>query len=244
MLSSQPTRYTVAVATPRDTHSLAPEVASARPVAPRSLSLPESERVFRASEAWNEPTRREWLTSRLAAQRAAAALIALSRGPRDSIEIVRGGDEGRGGTQLVARRVAGHSASKVITIPLGLSISVSHADGRAIAAATSRPARIGVDLERADTVSPRHADYFLSRHERERSGSLTLTELWALKESAWKALGCDDTTPFGEVELIFDTSGGVRALRLRAMVIPVVAELRHPWPGWIGAIVTLEGVME
>ena len=244
MLSSQPTRYAVAVATPRDTHSLAPQVASARPVAPRSLSLAESERPFRASEVWSEPSRREWLTSRLAAQRAAAAFVARSRDRVGPIEIVRGGREGRGGTQLVAQQVAGHSASKVITIPLGLSISVSHTDGRALAAATSRPARVGVDLERADRVSPCHADYFLSRHERERSGSLTLTELWALKESAWKALGCDDTTPFGELELIFDARGGVCAVRLRAMVVPVVAELRHPWPGWVGAVVALDGVTE
>src|SRR5687768_12970612 len=109
MLSSQPTRYTVAVATPRDTHSLAPEVASARPVAPRSLSLPESERVFQAAEVWSEPRRREWLASRLAAQRAAAALLARSPHRSGAIEIVHGGQEGRGATRVIARRVAGRS---------------------------------------------------------------------------------------------------------------------------------------
>ena len=76
MLSPQPTRYAVAVATPRDTHSLAPEVALARPVAPRSLSLPESERVFQAAEVWSEPRRREWLASRLARQFIAALAMA------------------------------------------------------------------------------------------------------------------------------------------------------------------------
>ena len=244
MLSPQPTRYAVAVATPRDTHSLAPEVALARTVAPRSLSLPESERVFRAAEVWSEPRRSEWLASRLAAQRAAAALLARSPHRSGAIEIVHGGQEGRGATRVIARRVAGHTATRTITIALGLSISVSHADGRALAAATSRPARIGVDLERADRVATTHADYFLSTHERERSGSLTLTELWALKEAAWKALGCDDATPFGELGLIFDAGAGVRAVRLGTMVIPVVAELRRPWPGWVGAVVALDGVME
>ncbi len=244
MLSPPPTRYTVALATPRDTHSLAPMVASARTVAPRSLSLPESERVFRASEIWNEGMRHEWLTSRLAAQRASAAFMVRSRRRVGAIEIVRGEEGGRSGTGLIARQVAGYMASGVITVPLSLSISVSHTDGRAMAAAASRPTRIGVDLERADRVSPGHADYFLSRHERERCGSLTLTELWALKESAWKALGCDDTTPFGELELIFDMGAGVRAVRLGRMVVPAVGEIRHPWPGWVGAIVALDGVME
>ena len=244
MLFPQPTRYAVAVATPRDTHSLAPEIASARPVAPRSLSLPESERVFREAEVWSEPSRREWLASRLAAQRAAAAFIARSPRRGGAIEIVHGGHEGRGGTQVIARQVAGHTATHTITLPLDLSISVSHADGRALAAATSRPARIGVDLERAGRVAPAHADYFLSRHERERGGALALTELWALKEAAWKALGCDDATPFGELELVFDAGGGVRAVRLGAMLVPVVTELRHPWHGWVGAIVALTGLME
>lgn len=244
MLSPQLVRYAVAVATPRDTHSLAPEVASARPVAPRSLSLPESERSFRASEVWNEPLRREWLASRLAAQRAAAALMARSTRRVGAIEIVPAGEDTRSGARVIARRVAGHTATRTISIPLGLSISVSHADGRAMAAATARPARIGVDLERADRVAPDHADYFLSRHERARTGALTPTELWALKESAWKALGCDDATPFGTLELIFDAGAGIRAVRLGSMVIPVVAEVRHPWPGWVGAIVAFTGVME
>jgi phosphopantetheinyl transferase (holo-ACP synthase) len=101
-----------------------------------------------------------------------------------------------------------------------------------------------VDLERAGRISAEHASYFLTARERGSGGGMSLTELWALKESAWKALGCSDATTFAELELIFDAGGGVRGVRLGGMVLPAVAELRRPWPGWVGAVVAFNGVLE
>ena len=244
MLADQSIRYAVAVATPRDTHSLAPALTPARALAPRSLCLPESDRSIRTNDVWSEPSRDDWLASRIAAQRAATSLMARSSPRVGEIEIVRAGEDGRSGTPVVARRVAGRTASRLLSIPLSLSISLSHVDGRAIAAATAHPARIGVDLERADRIAPTHAEYFLSRRERALGGALTLTQLWALKEAAWKALGCDDGTAFAELELIFDAGSGLRAIRLGRMVLPALAELRRPWPRWVAAIVALNGVLE
>ena len=244
MLADQRIRYAVAVATPRDTHSLAPAVARSQSLAPGSLCLPESDQSIRATGVWSEPARHDWLASRLAAKRAATSLLKRSATQTGEIEIVRGSRDGRSGTQVTARQVAALTATRRFTIPLSLSISLAHADGHAIAAATAHPARIGVDLEREDRISEEHAAYFLSPRERGQRGAVTLTELWALKESAWKALGCDDTTAFAELELIFDGGGCVRAVRLGAMVLPALAELRRPWPGWVGAIVAFNGVLE
>jgi phosphopantetheinyl transferase (holo-ACP synthase) len=244
MLAEQRIRYAVAVATPRDTHSLAPSIARSQSLAPRSLCLPESDQEVRASGVWSEPARHDWLASRLAAKRAATALLRRSAGRTGEIEIVRGDRDGRSGTQVTARQVGARTATRQFTIPLSLSISLAHADGHAIAAAAAHPARIGVDLEREGRISTEHADYFLSPLERAQRGALTLTELWALKEAAWKALGCGDTTTFAELELVFDAGGCVRALRLGAMVLPASAELLRPWPGWVGAIVAFNGILE
>lgn len=244
MLADQRIRYAVAVATPRDTHSLVPAIARSQSVTPGSLCLPESDRSIRATEVWSEPARHDWLASRLAAKRAATGLLKRSVREIGEIEIVRDSRGGRSGTQVIARQIAARTATRQFVMPLSLSISLSHADGHAIAAAAPHPARIGVDLEREGRISVEHADYFLSPRERGQQGALTLTELWALKESAWKALGCGDTTPFAELELLFDAGGCVRAVRLGAMVLPALAELRRPWPGWVGAIVAFNGVLE
>lgn len=211
-LANPEIRYTVATATPRD------------------------------ARAWSEPTRPDWLASRLAAGRAAAALLAQSGRVAKEIEIVRVGEEGRAGQGVVAQHVATVSPTRVLRVPLSLSISLSHADGHAIAAAAPHPARIGVDLERDGQIAPEHAHYFLSARERREQGTRTLSELWALKESAWKALGCDDATPFSALELVIDGGGCLRAVRLGAMVFPALAEIRHPWPGWVAAILLLQGI--
>jgi phosphopantetheinyl transferase (holo-ACP synthase) len=243
MLASQPIRYAVAVATPRDTHSLAPVVAASRSVTPRSLCLPESDQSIRPDDAWSEPARHDWLASRLAAKRAATALLRRSVDRGDEIDIVREHGDGCSAPRVIARRIAARTATRQFAIPLSLSISLAHTDGHAIAAAAPHPARIGVDLEREGRISPDHGDYFLSLRERRQRHALTLTELWALKESAWKALGCGETTSFGELELVFDDGGCVRAIRLGSMIVPAMAELRRPWAGWVGAVVALTGMV-
>ena len=244
MLAAQQIRYTVAVATPRDTHSLAPAVGTTRSLAPRSLCLPESDRSIRSAEIWSEPARHDWLASRLAAKRAATSLLRRSMRPASEIEILGDARDGGAGTRVVAREVTTCTPTLRFTMPLSLSISLAHADGHAIAAASPHPARIGVDLERVGRISGDHAGYFLTARERSSGGRMSLTELWALKESAWKALGCSDDTPFAELELLIDAGGAVCAVRLGGMVLPAIAEIRRPWPGWVAAIVALNGILE
>jgi phosphopantetheinyl transferase (holo-ACP synthase) len=244
MLTDSPIRYAVAVATPRDTHALVPAVTRSRSIEPGSLFLPESDQSIRSNEVWSEPARHDWLASRLAAKRAATMLLRRSDIPGEDIQIIRDGRSGASGTQVLARRIAARTPTRQLVVALSLSISLAHAEGHAIAAAAPHPARIGVDLEREGRVSPDHGDYFLSPRERRVRRTLTLTELWALKESAWKALGCTDATPFTDLELVFDAGGCMRAVRLGAMVLSAQAELRRPWPGWVGAIVAFTGVLE
>ena len=244
MLADRRIRYAVAVATPRDTESLAPRAAGLSGPTPRVLNVPESTDPIRAPAAWSEPARRDWLASRLAAKRAATGLLKGSTIAERDIDIVRDGGDGRAGTHVVARHVAGRTRTRRLSVPLSLSISLAHANGHAIAAATHHPARVGVDLERDGRIEPGHADYFLAPRERRQQPFLSLTALWALKESAWKALGCGDATPFGELELLFDAGGSVAAVRLGTMVIPASAELRRPWPGWVAAVLVLNGFTE
>ena len=242
-LGSPSIPYSIAVATPRDTHAVAPHSHRA---ARFQVTAYGGERygdtAIQVSRAWSEPLRRDWLASRLAAKRAACALLARSGRRPTGIEIVRSGAEGRAGQGVIAEHIAAVTPTRVLRVPLSLSISLSHADGHAIAAATAHPARIGVDLEREGQISSAHAHYFLSGRERRTQGSRTLTELWALKEAAWKALGCGDSTPFSDLELIADAGGALRAIRLGMTVFPALGELRHPWPGWVAAVVVLQGI--
>ena len=241
MLTEPRIRYAVALATPRDTHSLLPAVTRSERLAPRSLRLPESDQRIRPAGAWSEPERRDWLASRLAARRATAALVRRTGEPPGEIEIVADRAPGAAPGGVVAQRVAARTATHRIVMPLSLSLSIAHSNGHAIAAATSHPDRVGVDLEREGRITSSHAGYFLCARER-KERRLTLTEMWALKESAWKALGCSDGTAFADLELLFGSSGTLSAIRLDAMAIPVSAELRRPWPGWVAAVVALRGI--
>jgi len=221
--------YAVAVATPRDTRELTPAM-------PNADGNPETE--------WSEPRRRDWLASRLAAKRAATRLASQLRPHAREDVLIETALTSHGSTTVRARRVGGRTATRVLSFPLDLSISISHSEGHALAAAAPHPARVGVDLEREGQVDPAHAHYFLSPLEQRQHESRSLTELWALKESAWKALGCDESTPFRDLELIADVAGGMSAARLGNMVLPMTAEVSRPWPGWIAAVVVIKGVGE
>src|SRR5687767_276953 len=96
-------------------------------------------------------------------------------------------------TNEVAARLAESRAAASLSTAGPRSVSLAHHGGRAIAAAALHPTRIGVDLERDGEILFAHARYFLNTREQKELGRLSLTELWALKEAAWKALGLDDT---------------------------------------------------
>jgi phosphopantetheinyl transferase (holo-ACP synthase) len=88
-------------------------------------------------------------------------------------------------------------------------------------------------------VDPAHAGYFLT--PRERVGrTLTLAELWALKEAAWKALALDGAVAFHELELHVDSGGRLCALTLQGRRMAASATLSAPWPGYVLATVVVE----
>jgi 4'-phosphopantetheinyl transferase EntD len=106
---------------------------------------------------------------------------------------------------------------------LPLSLSISHHDGRGLAAVADSPARVGVDLARAGEIEREHHRYFLAPSERavaERGGA---TLVWALKEAAWKALSLNAATPLTALELAIDETRGLRGLRLDGCWIPATA---------------------
>ena len=141
----------------------------------------------------------------------------------------------------VASRLAERRATAGFATDHPVSVSLAHSAGHAIAGAASHPARIGVDLERQGSIDAAHIRYFLVPREQEQLGRLSVTDLWTLKEAAWKALGLDDTIPFTRLELLFDADGAPYAARYGSMIEPIAAQLREPWPGWVAAVVLLAG---
>ena len=198
-------------------------VAVDRPAADRWLS--DSERQACAALPWPE-RRPDWRAGRIAAKRAVARALGLDDPTR--IELV---PVSSGAPQLVLRGGDGSRRSAALTL------SVSHRSGRAAAAATSDPGGLGIDLELADQVQAAHAGYYLSVAEQQLARRYSLTDLWTLKEAAWKALRCDDALPFTALELRGDALGRIRAVRLWGAVRPARATVLRPWPGYVLALV-------
>ena len=118
-----------------------------------------------------------------------------------------------------------------------VALSVAHRDGRGVAIAARGALRLGVDFERARSVSPDHARYFLSPRERETWEGTDLTTLWAIKEAAWKALRCGHETPFRALTVDRGTRAGECVLRVGARRIPARFAVLRPRRGWIVAAV-------
>ena len=175
------------------------------------------------------PRRRDWLRSRLAGKRAVASLldvhdlrrIELRTRPGEAPQVYVRGEDGA------------HDAAPI-------SLSLSHCEGNGAAAAVFRPRGVGVDLERLDVVHPAHERYFLTATERASRAGRASTELWALKEAAWKALCCADGVVFSALELRF-RGGVLRAVALHGREHRAAATLSQPWPGFVLAVVILGG---
>ena len=86
-------------------------------------------------------------------------------------------------------------------------VSIAHRMGRAVAAASFDP--VGVDIELDGAVPPGRLRFFLTAAERTYCSGRSPTELWALKEAAWKALELASDLPLSAIELIFDKGGAV-----------------------------------
>lgn len=177
------------------------------------------------------PRRRaDWRAGRLAAKRALRATGIDS--PFDRLVIT----SGRGRAPAAALRVGERRES-----PLAARLSIAHCDGHGAAgAAPAGDARIGVDLERWHDLPAAHLRCFATARERGMATLLGASALWALKEAAWKALGCDATLPFTALELEFAADGTLRAVGVRGVEHSAHADLSRPWAGFVLGVVLVE----
>ena len=163
---------------------------------------------------------------RRAARRAAAAALGVG------IEVVT--IESPVDRAPFARMTSTHLEGR----PLPVSLSVSHADGVAVAVA-STVGPVGADLEPRLPVPASHVRFFLSEGERSAT-DLSGIVCWTLKEAAWKALGLTRGDPFLSLELQFERRALV-AVSHGGRRFPVFATLTEPLPGYVLATVVISG---
>jgi phosphopantetheinyl transferase len=185
-----------------------------------------SEAEGRTYAALPEHRRADWLAGRIALKRAASAALGVAAG-----ELMVPARPG-GSPRIFGMRADGG------TSVLPANASVAHRDGRAAAVVASGRA-IGIDLERSGSVHPAQVRYFLSERE-QRSARHDPTVLWCLKEAAWKALECDGSVPFGDLELNFGTDGNLLSVVLDDRTLPACALVTSPVPGYVLAVVWVE----
>ena len=198
-------------------------VASDRPAADRLLT--PTERL--ACAAIPDSRRRsDWRAGRIAAKWAASRLSGT--GVPERFELVP--VPGRAPLLLVR-------GDDGVALPASMTVSLAHRDGRAAAVAARPGSRVGVDVERVGAIPVAHERYFLSPAERSSAGTRGAAELWALKEAAWKALGCDESMPFSAIQLRFGGGGALRALSFQGVTVEARASVRRPWRGYVVAVV-------
>ena len=141
--------------------------------------------------------RRDWLVGRSAAKRAIGLRCDV---PAERVELAS--IPGAAPRACIRTRMDRWA-------PVPDRLTITHRDGVAIAAAFPSTASIGVDLERATTVSPAHLRYIASESERSSLPDIDPTLVWVLKEAAWKALGLRSTTPLSSLQLVFQSGTDV-----------------------------------
>lgn len=104
-------------------------------------------------------------------------------------------------------------------------VSVTHRDGRALAAAVLR-GWVGVDLERRVALPGGWLRYFATAAEQRWCAAQPAVALWALKEAAWKALGLAGGTAFRALELTWRPDGRLTALTLGGRRLPAAGTVR------------------
>lgn len=128
--------------------------------------------------------------------------------------------------------------------PAPVSISISHHDGCGLAAVADSTAQIGVDLARLGEIEPEHQRYFLAPSEWSVAERIGATQVWALKEAAWKALSLPPDTPFSALELVIDDEYKLRGLRLDGSWIPATGRTWRYSPSLIAAVVCVSRALE
>jgi phosphopantetheinyl transferase len=169
--------------------------------------------------------RADWRAGRLAARRAAATV--LGDVPASCLSIR---------STAAGRPIVAIQGSPTKRPPLPVKVSISHRNGHG-AAAADRSRRVGVDVEHRVELPPGARRYFLSPSE-ERGSGLDGVTLWALKEAAWKALGCDASTPFKDLELIF--APDLVAIRVGTSVSRAHARVMSAWSDHVVALVWID----
>lgn len=175
------------------------------------------------------PARRrsDFRAGRLALKRAASCL-----GRTDEAELSVGSAQG-GPPSVALRQAKGPRRT-------GLSVSLAHCDGRAVAAACWAPARIGVDVERHKRIDDSKVRLFLGPDERAEVRAevpeLDATTLWTLKEASWKAMMIPRSIPFHALELIF-CDGALAELRYGGRRWLARSLSDRPWLGYVVSVV-------
>ena len=194
-------------------------------------ALTPSERATCASIAGAQQ-RRNWRAGRLAAKRAVQQMVDES----EARQIDVGSSRAAPPTLMILDAEGRRRELEVV-------VSISHRDGRAVAAAVPGGLRVGVDLEPARAVPRRLARYFLSREELGRAGCGDVTVLWTLKEAVWKALRLGGEMPFKDLELCCGPSGALRGVKLRGAFLPMRADVCAPWPDYVMSTVWAKGAV-
>lgn len=176
----------------------------------------------------------DFRAGRLAAKVAVASVLGLADGESvGQIEI---------GREVVGAPVARIVRPAVGPLPLPVAVSLAHRDGRAAAAAGPASLCVGIDLERADALTPWHARYALTPAERAHAAGDGCAKLWVLKEAAWKALRLARDVPFSALELELDGDGDLYGIRLWGEQRPACGTVFSPWRGYVLAVVWGPGV--
>jgi 4'-phosphopantetheinyl transferase EntD len=176
--------------------------------------------------------RRDWLAGRRAAKAAIAAHCAVSQA---RVRLV---------PQIDAAPVGLLRNDDDAWSTLPLSISISHHDGRALAAVVDAPARVGVDLALSGEIEREHHQYFLAPSEWSVAERIGATLVWALKEAAWKALSLNGATPFTALRLGIDDKGGLRGLWFDECWIPATARTWRVSHDMVAAAVCVEAELQ
>ena len=173
---------------------------------------------------------------RIAGRRAAAKAVArhCSVSPAE-VRVV-----GRSGASPLA--LLRNEDSSWQTLPV--SISISHHDGCGLAAVADRPTQIGVDLARLGEIEPEHQRYFLAPSEWSVAERIGATQVWALKEAAWKALSLSPETPFSALELVIDDEYKLCGLRLEGCWISATGRTWRYSRTLIAAVVCIAQAVE